>query len=189
MDKLTPEKSLDIINSMIQDAKRNYQAVNIYFLLWGTLLSLSGIADYILEHHIHMKQHWVVWIIQGVIGGITSGIIGKRQTQNATPTMIDRIITALWSTFSIVLALIIFTAVKLDANPAPFIMMVTGLPTLVTGYMIRFKPLVFGGISFWVLGVLALLITPQYTALLFSLAIITGYLIPGFMLKQKETRA
>ena len=189
MEKLTPEKSLDIINNMIQDAKRNYQAVNIYFLLWGTLLSLSGIADYILEHHIHMKQHWVVWIIQGVIGGIASGIIGKRQTEHATPTLIDRIITAIWSSFSILLALIIFTAVKFESNPAPYIMMVTGLPTLVTGYMIRFKPLVYGGVAFWIWGIIAVLWLPQYTAILFSLSIITGYLIPGFMLKQKEKSA
>jgi hypothetical protein len=50
----------------------------------------------------------------------------------------------------------------------------------------RFRPLVIGGILFWVIGMLTIFFLPDYSALTFTVAIVAGYIIPGLMLRKKE---
>jgi len=54
--------------------------------------------------------------------------------------------------------------------------------------VLRFRPLKLGGMSFWVLGIVSLFVPQPYRSLVFSLAILLGYLIPGYLLKQNENR-
>jgi hypothetical protein len=47
--------------------------------------------------------------------------------------------------------------------------------------------LIFGGISFWVFALVAYFAGPSIGPLAVPAAMLTGYLIPGYMLKNKDS--
>jgi len=58
------------------------------------------------------------------------------------------------------------------------------MPTFISGVIIRFRPLIIGGITFWILALLAHF-SAAFAPLAVPVAMLTGYLIPGYMLRRK----
>ena len=73
-------------------------------------------------------------------------------------------------------------------NPIPAILMITGMATFTTGMTLKFKPLVAGGIIFWVLTVVCFFVSPLDQLLVEAVGILLGYIIPGILL-QKAAKA
>ena len=185
---MNPNESLQLIQEMIANSRKRYQKNNFYYLMWGWLLLISGITEYILHQTFEYEQSWIVWPIQGIVGGIISFIYGAKASQKAqTTTALDRIFTGLWVSFIVCLILmIVFTVTVHKTTPTPHVLLLTGLPTIVSGIALKFKPLIIGGILFWVFGVVSFVIPFEYSSIVFSVAILTGYIIPGYLLKNKE---
>jgi hypothetical protein len=68
----------------------------------------------------------------------------------------------------------------------PVIMLMSTIPTVVSGVLIKFRPLIIGGVCFWVFGILCFLVPDPWQFLVGAVAVIVGYLIPGFMLRYKK---
>ncbi len=185
-NQLTPAQSLDVINQMVAQAKRSFQRSNFFFLLWGVLLASAGIADHYLRSN-GIKTNGAVWGIASVIGGVVSVVYGYREgKKRGVSTVMDRVQSAIWGTFGITMVLIIIGTVSHHINPNPYILLLTGLPTFTTGALIRFRPLMFGGVVFWAFGILSFFYLHEYSSLVFAGAIILGYLIPGILLRRHE---
>ncbi|MDH3710940.1 MAG: hypothetical protein OER04_13685, partial [Cyclobacteriaceae bacterium] len=56
----------------------------------------------------------------------------------------------------------------------------------VSGRLINFTPLVLGGVALWISAIIAFNVSVQDQYLVAGFAIIVGYLIPGFLLRQAE---
>jgi hypothetical protein len=59
------------------------------------------------------------------------------------------------------------------------------MPTFLSGILLRFRPLVIGGIGCWVLSVLAGYIDYDYQLLLLAAAMIIAWIIPGYILRYR----
>ncbi len=184
---LEPQESLAIIQEMIGRAKKNYQHNSFYFLVWGALMCTAGIVEFILQHQMSFDYFWVVWPIAGTVGGVITGIhaSSKRKVDGAS-SLVDKLLSYLWGGTIITLILLIFATVPFKLNPSPYILLLVGLPTFVSGMALGFKPLMIGGIVFWVIGMFSLFYLPGYTSLLYSLAIFLGYIVPGILLKNAK---
>jgi peptidoglycan biosynthesis protein MviN/MurJ (putative lipid II flippase) len=51
--------------------------------------------------------------------------------------------------------------------------------------LIKFKPLIIGGISCFVITIISTFLEPDYQILMLALALATSYLIPGYLLRYK----
>lgn len=184
---LTPEQSLKLIDEMMRQAKRSFHRMSFYFLLWGILLIGAMLLEYVMGY-LGQPLHGKSWGVIGLAGGITSWIYGARQgRKEGASTAMDRVIMWLWSAFVITLVVtIIGYGVSGGGTPAGSILVLTGLPTFVSGQLMRFKPLIFGGLLFWVLGALSYFVEPQMIAWLYIGAMLFGYVIPGYLLKRQE---
>lgn len=183
---MTPEQSLRLIDATIREAKRSFHKVHFYFLLWGVLFALAGIASFALMRA-GVALHWLVWPAAGVVGGLVAGAHGARQgRQQGASTAMDRLQQWLWSAYVLTLVVLVVGAVMARLDPNAVVLVLTGLPTFVTGAMMRFRPLMLGGVLFWVTGALLFFTLQPYSSLVFSGAIVLGYIVPGFMLKQEE---
>lgn len=175
---------------MIAQAKKDYEHKSFFFLLWGWLLLLTGVGHFVLSKAGYgMEANWL-WFIQGIIGGIISALYSARnnsRTGNVDSHM-NQIIAYMWIGFGITLFFVIFGTVQAGINPIPFVLLVTGLPTFLSGRILKFAPLTWGGICFWIFGMVSLYAPIEYTTLIFSAAILAGYLIPGYALRQNEKR-
>ena len=84
---------------------------------------------------------------------------------------------------SVILSIIITGSMNLYA---PMILTIAAIPTFISGFIIRFKPLIVGGVTFWVLALAAHFGGPDISSLAVPVAMLTGYLIPGYLLKRSN---
>ena len=66
-----------------------------------------------------------------------------------------------------------------------FILLFYGVPTFLSGIILKFRPLIIGGIVCWILALLSSFVNFHYHSLIVALAVISAWIIPGYILKQK----
>ncbi|MBK7943207.1 MAG: hypothetical protein IPJ87_15255 [Flavobacteriales bacterium] len=185
---MTPEQSLRLIESMIGQAKKSFSKLSFYFLMWGVLLTLAMFATYVLRDQPNAWGQGAPWGIAGILGGIVSAVHGARQgRREPVSNPMDGLIGWLWSSFVITMMIMIVVSVLERRDPGAMITLLTGIPTFMTGQILRFRPLIIGGILFWVAGIAMHFSGDRLTlTLLYSGAMVLGYIIPGLMLKRQE---
>jgi FtsH-binding integral membrane protein len=100
-------------------------------------------------------------------------------------TYADMIYMWIWMGFLIAGTVLFIVHSKSLDTVAPYIMLLAGFPTFVSGFIIKFKPLIAGGICFWIFALFVHFAGPSIAPLGIPVAVHTGYLIPGYMLKSK----
>lgn len=185
--ELTPSESLKLIETMIGQAKQSFQRNSFYFMLWGVLLIAAMAVNYLMAANGDPRGSYA-WGVVGIIGGIASVVHGAREgKKQQVSSFMDRVMLWLWMGFVATLFISLFGGATAGHGvPVGSIIVLTGLPTFVTGQLLRFRPLIFGGILFWVLGAVAFFVDVQATALLYIIAMVFGYLVPGYLLKRQE---
>src|SRR5690348_7755570 len=99
-DELTAQQSLDIITSMIHEAKGNVQRNGFYFLLWGWIVVLANVGMYVLGQ-IGYPHPYIVWLIT-IPAWIFSIVRGFRQSrEQRTATHFDKVTGWTWVAFGI----------------------------------------------------------------------------------------
>jgi hypothetical protein len=137
-----------------------YEHLNLYsWLIWGILVAIGISLNY---------QHR-----SGKEASIVKGHIG-------------RFFRILWETSGAAMLLAVLLSLKLHVYPGTFILTIAGLATLISGRLISFKPLIYGGIAFFAFAIAASFLNNEYQLLISAAAIITGYLVPGYMLKSSK---
>ena len=187
--QLSHAESLQLIADMITKAKRNIaKRGSFYFLLWGWVVLMGNLGHYFIAKFDLYPAPYVVWILT-IPAAIISVWYSIKQKKQATSTsQIDKVYGHLWTAvFVAIVTLLIFMG-KLQFNHNAVILLFAGLGTYVSGRVLRFKPLVFGGIALWVGSVIAFNVNPLDSYLVAGIGIILGYLIPGYMLRSAENK-
>lgn len=181
------QESLEIIGDMISKAKRNIaKGGSFYFLLWGFVVSIANLSFYYLEAVVKYDKPYVVWIITFPASIITI-VYSIRQGKRARAVShFDRIYGHVWSAIFIGIMILLVFMKEINMNQNAVILLFSGMGTYASGQMLRFKPLIFGGISLFIASIIAFKVSPIDQNLVAGLGIIVGYIIPGFMLKRKE---
>jgi len=80
---MTGEESLKIITEMINRTKVNITQGSFHLLLWGWLIFLCSLADYILMRFIGFEHSYYVWflIIPGIFVSLIYGFTKGRQAK------------------------------------------------------------------------------------------------------------
>jgi hypothetical protein len=181
--------SLRVITEMIENSRAKIRDNGFFYLLWGWLVLIASLSNFVLLQ-IEYEQAWLPWPILMFGGGIVSGIAGYRLGKKTkVKTMFDTTMIYLWYGFLVTLFLILFTAGfgKISWNVTnTLIIALYGLGTFVSGGVLKFKPLIIGGIFSWGIAVPTLFIPEIYSLLMVALSIIVAYLIPGYMLNTRE---
>jgi hypothetical protein len=182
---MTGEESLRIISEMINRTKVNIRQGIFHLLFWGWLLFICSLSAYLLDRFTDMTNPWIVWFLV-IPGAFVSFIYGYVKGRSSPfHTYADMLYMWTWMGFFVAaVVLFIITSDKMELV-APYILTLAGLPTFMSGFIIRFKPLILGGISFWVFALIAYFAGPSLGQLAVPVAMLTGYLIPGYLLKKK----
>ena len=185
---MTAEESLKLIERMIGQAKKSFSRISFYFLLWGVLLTGAMLATYLLRDAGPDWANGIAWGVAGGLGGILSAVHGARQSKTEeVSNPMDSLIGWLWISFIITMLIVIFCSVLVHRDPGALITLLTGIPTFMTGQVMRFRPLIVGGVIFWAAGIAMHLTTgPLAITALYCGAMVLGYIIPGIMLKRQE---
>jgi hypothetical protein len=184
---LNEKESLAIIGSMIAGTRRKLSHDSVHYLLWGWSVLLAALAHFALLQASY-EHHYLPWAILMPATGIAAAVIGSRQAKQSTvKTHIDTAMTYLWLGFLVLLLLVLVASVKMGwENSYPLIMWLYGLGTFVSGGILKFKPLIYGGIASWILGAFAIFMPFEQQLLLLAAAIVCSYIVPGHLLKASK---
>jgi hypothetical protein len=184
------EKQLQLIEEMISTAKGNLKEGSIFYLIWGWLVLAAALLNYSLLNYTDYVHHWIGWPVLMSLGAIISGIVGfKMERKRTIKTYVDRAIGFLWVGFGATLLVLIFSMMYLGVlKTYPILILLYGLGTFVSGGILKFKPLIIGGILCWIIGAIAVHANFSQQLLLIALAMIVSYIIPGHLLAAKPKK-
>ncbi len=182
---MTGEESLRIISEMINKTKVNIQQGSFHLLFWGWLILVCSLADPLIARFTEYSHSYYVWFL-AIPGGFVSMIYGFVNGRKAkVHTYADKLYMWVWMGFLISFLVLFIIQSKNLGTISPYILMLVGFATFVSGFIIKFKPLIIGAVLFWIIAIVVSLAAPSVAPYGMPLAVITGYLIPGYMLKHK----
>jgi hypothetical protein len=181
-----PEEGLKTIYAMIQTTKsiigENYR----YYLLWGYLVLLACLLEFILIRLVQFSQHYMVWpALMGFGVLVTAFWAMNQKIRGKSKSHIGHVMGYLWGGWMVsFLILLLFANLRQEYDVIlPLTLAMYGLGIFVSGGVVDFKPLIIGGIISWTVAVLAFFQPYTVQLLLVSAVIIVSYIIPGHMLR------
>ena len=190
-ENFDPKQSLLLIESMINRAKDKFAEDGSMYLLWGWVVFVCSLTQFVLMHFFKYPYHYVVWFASWIIVIYQLVYIRKKIRRRRVRTYTGYILGYVWLTFVIVIFLLAFLIGRLTEGDyymhiSPILLTIYGIPIFLSGIILRFKPLVIGGIGCWILSIAAMLIENyDYQFLLIPLAMIIAWIIPGYLLRAK----
>jgi cytochrome c oxidase subunit IV len=182
---LNPEQSLQIITDAIERTKDNIKAQSTCFLLWGWFIAAASFIFYFLHQFTSFRFYFLPFPIL-VTAGIVYTILFSRRNSIRTETYLNWFLKQLWLVLGIGFIVVVFINVLRQQPPFTYTLILAGVGTLVSGMVMRFKPLVAGGILFLSLAVCSVFVNDNLKPLLQGIAVIGGYLVPGYLLKYSK---
>lgn len=184
---LSHEESLDMITSMIRQAKSNYQrGGSFYFLLWGWVVMLANITHYYFLNFTSFEYPYIAWLLT-IPAGIISGIYGARQkSKSGITTPLERLYAHIWIAVGVGIAISLVFMQELGFSHSAVILLLAGMGTYISGQVLRFWPLAVGGVALAIACVVAFNVSVSDQYLVAAFGIFAGYLVPGYLLKSKE---
>jgi hypothetical protein len=182
---MTGEESLRIITEMISKTKVNIRQGSFHLLFWGWLIFACSLSEYLLTKLTEFTHPYYVWffVIPGVFVSMIYGFVTGRKAK--VHTYAESLYMWTWMAFLISAIILFVVHSKRIDTVGTYILILAGFPTFVSGFIIKFRPLIAGGICFWIIALIVNFAGPAIAPLGMPVAMFTGYLIPGYLLKLK----
>ena len=183
--RMTEKESMELITSMINKAKGRVSETGTLYLLWGWLILICCIVQFVGPHFFNYINSYYIWFSTWILVIYQFFYFGKRQKFNKVKTYTGEINGFVWLVFFICLMLVIFIGNYLKKYEIinPVLLVLYGMPTFLSGIILKFKPLIIGGICCWALSILSVFLSGEYQLLLIAAAVIAAWIIPGYILK------
>ena len=188
--KLSESESLLLIASMINKAKNRFSESGTLYLLWGWLILICCIVQFIGFYFFDTDAYYI-WFSTWFLLIYQIFYLRKKIKTQKIKTYTEEINGFVWLVFFICMILVAFIGIQFKKYEiiSPMILVLYGMPTFLSGIILKFKPLIIGGICCWIIASVSPFINIDYQLLLTSAAVISGWIIPGYLLKQKFKKA
>lgn len=184
---MTESESMLLISSMINKAKNRFNETGFLYLLWGWVVLICCIIQFVAAYFFKSEHSYYVWFLTWAVVIYQVIFLRKKRKSQKVRTYTDDINKFVWLTFFICEVLLVFILIQFKKyeviNPA--VLVLYGMPIFLSGIILKFKPLLTGGIICWVIAFLSPFIDLDFQLLLIACSIISGWIIPGYLLKQK----
>jgi hypothetical protein len=189
-ENISGEESLAIIESMINKAKNQFSENGFMYLLWGWVILFCSLAQFILKTVIDYPKHYLVWMLTWVAVLIQIIYLTRRERRRKVKTYTDDIVGYVWMTFVILMVLTGFLigrspGIRSETLITIIFLALYGMPTFLSGIILKFRPLVIGGICCWVLTIISVFVSPDYRLLFLAAAVVIAWIIPGYLLRAR----
>jgi uncharacterized membrane protein YfcA len=189
-ERFSPEQSLQLIGAMINKAKGRFSENGHLYLLWGWAVLVCSITQFILMKYVKWENHYLVWLSMWLVLIYQAIYLSRRKKKEKVRTYTDEIIAVVWITFVVLMFLFGFLFGSLLGGEYyrfinPGFLTLYGMPTVLSGTILRFRALIIGGVSCWLLAILSVFIPYDYQLLLLAVAVVCAWIIPGYLLRKR----
>lgn len=184
---MTETESMQLISSMINKAQNRYSENGMLYLLWGWLILVCCLVQFTALYFFDNQNAYYIWYVTWLAPIYQVIYLRGFSKKRRVKTYTGEIIGFVWLVFVICIAMIVFTLIYLKAYSAinPAVLIMYGMPTFLSGIILKFKPLRIGGICCWLLSILSAFADYEFQLLLIALAVALAWIIPGYLLKAK----
>ena len=178
-------EQLNLINEAINKAKEQLKPTSVNFIFWGLLISMMSLIHYFFSEFIQKTAYSSIlyWTIIPIIGMIITIIYNiKVGLRLGFETHIGRALKLVWGVFNIAWLLIVVLSIFKKQNPVEEILFLLGVILLITALLVRFTPLIVGGIGVITCSVLITISIGVNVLLINAIATFVGLFIPGLSL-------
>ncbi|HRI62542.1 MAG TPA: hypothetical protein PK228_22530 [Saprospiraceae bacterium] len=184
---LSPQESLRVIRETIDLAKRSFRDNGFHFLLWGWLVVIASVTHYYLAEIQHVPRPDMAWMVMVVVGvPVAFFYEWRRGKMEKTKNILHDWYGLIWLGFGISMMLTIPLAIRGGLSPIPFILVLVGFATFMSGVLLRFTPLFIGAAVMWAGALWCMFLSPSQHLLVQAGASILGYLVPGYLLNAQS---
>lgn len=184
---LGPEESLQLIQKFISGARYNLQKFAFGIVFWGILIALAALMQYFLIRFTGFQMSWLPWPVLMTAGFVCSMVYYSRHNKKrGTVSSLGSFFQWLFFCGGLTYFLLAFLCVQQNISPIPFMLALTSLLIGVSGLVLRYKPMFWGGVLFFLAAIAGVFLTPLDQLLLMAITIIVGYLLPGILLTRKK---
>lgn len=208
--KMTEQESLRLITEMIQKAKASVHERGTSAILWGTVTAIAGLLNF-AQLYFNFSIGFDIWLIAlfAIVPQVYISI--KEGKERTVINHHDKAIDTIWLVYGISIGAIVFyinvvpdvtrhvfasqqmdlgTGIPVHIYSASSIFLVLyAIPTLATGIITKFKPMMVGGIISYVLFIISCYIPTMWDMLLLGIAGLLNWLIPGLILRKLYLKA
>ncbi len=181
---ITPQESLDIIQSMISTAKNKLADDGFLFIFWGWLVFISSLVFYILMK-MNVENAWFTWFAMPAGGIFTMIYSFKQKKKEKVKSHIDSYLAYVGIAFGISLTITLSLAFKMQLTCYPVVIMLYATTTFITGGLIKFTPLIICGALSFPICLFAFFVPFDNQVLLLALSVLVSYIIPGHLLRKE----
>jgi len=181
------QTSLQLIESMINKAKNNFSESGTLYLLWGIVIFICSMVQFVAIYFFNYQDASYIWLLTWLVVIYQVIFLSRESKKEKARTYTADIIKYVWICFASCMFILIFILIrqKAYASVNPAILVLYGMPTFLSGIILKFKPLVIGGVICWLLA-LGSIFTPEIFHLLFiCAAVVSAWIIPGILLRKK----
>jgi hypothetical protein len=177
---------------MIESSKHSISDQSHFYLLWGWAVMLGCTLQYYLKVVVNYPHHYYAWFVTPVVLVIHIFFVIRQGKKELVKTFISEANQYLWTAIGFSFMVISFIFSKIGWQYSyPFYILFYGIGTYVSGRLLKFKPLVIGGICCGVLAAVTAYLKYDLQILMTAFAILISYIIPGhlFRLHYKKTKS
>lgn len=201
--KLTPQESMELIASMIQNTKRRVAPHDLRIsVMWAVLTIVTAAVAWVLIYTTQNPWFNFVWFAIPVIG-IPANILlaSKRKERSSTKTYLDKVSGGLWKIvgyIAIGLTIGCFIAQQFGYPQAWLAMfyyafIIVGFGATVSGLLLRENSYVFGGLFSIFAGFAVIICSLCQVPLFYSwvvplyiLCFLLMFIVPAFIISRKN---
>jgi hypothetical protein len=187
-EHFSEKDSLNIISSMISKARNQFSENGHLYLVWGWAILICSLGQFVLQQVVHYSSFYRIWLLIWPVV-IYQFIYLRRKGRDASVrTYTDEIMGYVWLVFIVCSLLLIVLLTKRLTTPdyiTTIWLVMYGMPTILSGTILRYRLLVVGGIICWLLAIAGSFVPIQYHMLLLSAAVVCGWIVPGYGIQQK----
>jgi hypothetical protein len=181
---LLPQESLALIAEAIRKTKENFRENSRFFLLWGWLIAAASLGFFLLRQYTETRFFFLPFPVLAATGIVTTLVwYLQLRRESPTETYLGYFFNRLWLVLGLSFILVVYISVSRGWPPFLYTLIVAAIGTTVSGLSMKFRPLVWGGVLFFIAAIVGVYLPDAYLPLLTGLAMIGGYLVPGYLLK------
>ena len=186
-EKLTPEKSLDLISRVINEARNSFEENGFIYMFWGILIALASAAQYILLRNEYVNINYYPYFILP-LGGIYTWYYYSKKKQGKL-NQIGRLISGTWIILGLNMVVLgFFFGSELRQNLIPVILILLSVAIVISGISINSLLLIIAGILINVSSYVGFSLEWIHHPLLMSVVSVVAILIPGIILMINHKR-
>lgn len=186
-DQLNERESFALIQSMINKAKNNYSESGTLYLVWGFVVLICSLTHFVLAYYFAYANAHYVWFATWGVFAYQVYYLSNKKKKVKVLTYTDEIISYVWLCFIACFFTMIFILMYTRNFDLVLtvILVMYGIPSFLSGAILKIDLLKIGGIICWMLAVLSLFIPIEFHLLLISAAITIAWILPGLYMRKK----